>query len=202
MLGSITPLGERSRNRRWGITVGAYLIGSTLGGALIGAVLGRLGAFLPAPDGRAIALRLGVLAAAAAVGLAFDLELGGLRLPTVHRQVNQDWIVHYRGWVVGLGFGFQLGLGVITVVTTSTVYVMWLAASLSGSAAAGALIGGAFGLVRASVLLSVAGVKRPEQLGRVGALLRRWDRWTRQVALAAAGVLTVVLATGAVRWAS
>jgi hypothetical protein len=202
MLGSITPLGERSRNRRWGVTVGAYLVGSTLGGALIGASLGRLGAFLPSANGPSLALRLGVLAAGAAAGLAFDLRLGGLRLPTVRRQVNQDWIVHYRGWVVGLGFGFQLGLGVVTIVTTSTVYVMLLAAFLSGGAAAGAVIAGAFGLVRASVLLSVAGVRRPEQLGHVNSLLRRWDRWTRQAALGASGVLTMALAAGAVRWGS
>jgi hypothetical protein len=202
MLGSITPLGERSRNRRWGVTVGAYLAGSTLGGALLGASLGQVGRILPAPDGRSTALRLGVLAVGAAAGIAFDLRLGGLRLPTVHRQVNQDWIAQYRGWVLGLGFGFQLGLGVVTIVTTSTVYVMLLAALLSGSAAAGAVIAGAFGLMRAGVLLSVAGVKSPEQLGRVNVVLRRWDRWTRQTALAAAGVLTVAFATGAVRWGS
>ncbi len=200
MLGSITPLGERSRNRRWGVTVGAYLIGSTLAGVLIGAALGGIGSLLPSPDAQRVALRLGVLAAAAAAGLALDLHLGGLRLPTVRRQVNQDWIALYRGWVVGLGFGFQLGLGVVTIVTTSTVYVMLLAAFLSGRAAAGALIAGVFGLARASVLLSVAGVKRPEQLGRGNALMRRWDRWTRQAALGAAGVLTVALAAGAVRW--
>ena len=86
--------------------------------------------------------------------------------------------------------------------TTSTVYVMLLAALLSGGGAAGATIAGAFGLMRAGVLLSVAGVKRPEQLGRVNAALRRWDRWTRQTALAAASVLTLAFATGAVRWGS
>ena len=202
MLGSITPLGERGRNRRWGVTVGAYLVGSTLAGALIGASLGELGRVLPAPDGRGIAVRLGVLAVAAAAGLASDLGLAGLRLPTIGRQVNQDWIGRYRGWVVGLGFGFQLGLGVATIVTTSTVYVMLVAAFLSGGPAGGALIAGTFGLLRAAVLLSVAGVKRPEQLGRVDALLRRWDRRTRQAALASAGALTVALAAGAVRWGS
>ena len=119
--------------------------------------------------------RLGVLAVAAAVGIAFDARLFGLRLPTIRRQVNQDWIATYRGWVVGLGFGFQLGMGIVTIVTTSTVYVMLLAAFLSGGAGAGALIAGTFGLARASILLSVAGVKRPEQLGRVDAVLRRWD---------------------------
>ena len=202
MLGSITPLGERSRNRRWGVTVAAYLAGSTLGGALIGAALGGLGAVLPLTGGMTVGARLGALAVAAAVGLAFDLRLGGLRLPTVRRQVNQDWIVTYRGWVVGLGFGLQLGMGVVTIVTTSAVYVMLLAAFLSGGAATGAVIAGAFGLARASVLLSVAGVKRPEQLGRVDAVLRRWDRWTRQAALAAAGALTLAFAAGAARWAS
>jgi hypothetical protein len=202
MLGSITPLGERSRNRRWGVTVGAYLVGSTLGGALIGGVLGQLGSVLPATDGMAVGVRLGLLAAAAAVGLAFEMRLGGLRLPTVRRQVNQDWISAYRGWVVGLGFGLQLGMGVVTIVTTSTVYVMLLAAFLSGGAGSGAVVAGTFGLVRASVLLSVAGVTRPEQLGRVDALLRRWDGRARQAALAAAGVLTVAFAAGAARWAS
>jgi len=58
------------------------------------------------------------------------------------------------------------------------------------------------GLMRAGVLLSVAGVKRPEQLARVNAALRRWDRWTRQTALAVASVLTLAFATGAVRWGS
>jgi hypothetical protein len=202
MLGSITPLGERSRNRRWGVTVAAYLLASTLGGALIGTVLGELGHLLPAPDARGTSVRLGVLAVAAAAGLVFDLRLGGLRLPTVTRQVNQDWIASYRGWVVGVGFGLQLGLGVVTIVTTSTVYVMLLAALLSGSAAAGAVIAGAFGFLRAAVLLSVAGVRRPEQLGRVNAALRRWDRRSRQAALAAAGALTLALTAGAVRWGS
>ena len=74
-------------------------------------------------------------------------------------------MVRYRSWVYGLGFGVQLGLGVVTIVTTSAIYAMLLAAALSGSAAAGALIGGVFGFVRAAVVFAVAGVKRPEQLG-------------------------------------
>lgn len=199
MLGSITPLGERSRNRRWGVTVGWYVLGSMSGGGLIGAALGRLGALLPAPEGPANGLRLGVLAAGLALGLAFDLRLPGLRLPTLRRQVNQDWVVIYRGWVVGLGFGFQLGLGIATIVSTSTVYVMLLAAFLSGGAAPGAAIGALFGLVRAGVLVSVAGVRRPEQLGSVNGWLRRWDGRTRRATVAAAAGLTLALAVGAMR---
>jgi hypothetical protein len=202
MLGSITPLGERSRNRRWGVTVTAYLIGSTAGGILIGAALGGLGSALPDPGSRGVAVRLALLAAATAVGLAMDAGMGGLRLPTVHRQVNQDWIAHYRGWVVGVGFGVQLGLGVVTIVTTSTVYVMLLAALLSGGVAPGMVIAGTFGLLRAAVVLSVAGVRRPEQLGRVDGWLGRWDQRARRATLAAGGALGVAFAAGAMRWAS
>jgi len=178
------------------------MVGSTMGGTLIGAAVGELGRILPSPDAHGAAVRLGVLALAAAAGLAFDLRPGGLRLPTVARQVNQDWIARYRGWVVGLGFGLQLGVGVATIVTTSAVYLMLLAAFLSGGPAAGAAIAGMFGFLRAAVLLGVAGVRRPEQLGRVSAALRRWDRLSRQAAIAAAGALSVALAMEAVRWGS
>jgi len=43
MLGSITPLGERGRGSRWGVTVSAYLMGSAVGGAALGAMLGWIG---------------------------------------------------------------------------------------------------------------------------------------------------------------
>jgi hypothetical protein len=198
MLGSITPLGERGRNRRWGITVTTYVIGSVLGGVAIASAVGRLGAAIGLGD-LSVAVRLGILAAAVVIGLAFDLRVGRLRLPTIHRQVNEDWMVRYRSWVYGLGFGVQLGLGVVTIVTTSAIYAMLLAAALSGSAAAGALIGGVFGFVRAAIVFTVAGVKRPEQLGRADVLLRRWDGLTRRAALGVSGVLGVVLAVGAVR---
>ena len=36
----------------------------------------------------------------------------GRRLPSWRRQVNEDWLVGYRPWVVGGGFGLQLGAGV------------------------------------------------------------------------------------------
>ena len=199
MLGSITPLGERGRNRRWGVTVTAYVLGSTLGGAAIGAALGGLGSL---PPGGNVTARLWLLALVTATGLVLDTGVGGLRLPTVHRQVNQDWIGTYRGWVVGLGFGVQLGVGVATIVTTSTVYATMVAAFLSGSAATGALIAGTFGLVRAGVVLAVARVDRPDRLGGVDTWLRRWDGRARRVTLAAGGALGAALVAGAMRWPS
>ena len=198
MLGSITPLGERGRNRRWGITVTTYVIGSVFGGVAIAGALGWLGTVIGLGE-LSVAVRLGVLAAAVVIGIVFDLHLGGLRLPTIHRQVNEDWMVRYRSWVYGLGFGVQLGLGIVTIVTTSAIYAMLVAATLSGSAAAGALIGGVFGFVRASIVFTVAGVKRPEQLGKADVLLRRWDWWTWRAAVGVSGALSVALTVGAVR---
>src|ERR1700683_1402386 len=131
MLTSITPLGERGRNSRWGVTVSAFVIGSSVAGALLGASAGGIGALLD-DQSLAFSLRLLVLVGAALVGVALDLGLGGTRLPSVARQVNEDWMRSYRGWVYGVGFGFQLGLGLVTVVSASAVYLAFLAALLSG----------------------------------------------------------------------
>jgi hypothetical protein len=140
-----------------------------------------------------------MFAAASIVGVGFDLGVGGLRLPTVHRQVEEEWRTTYRGWVWGVAFGFQLALGVVTVVTTATVYVAWLAAVLSGSVTAGAAIGVAFGLSRALPIFSVAGVRRPAQLLAVGPTLRRLAAPARRATLTAGGVVAVLAAVGAVR---
>jgi len=149
MLGSITPLGERGRGSRWGVTVTAYLFGSVAGGAAFGAALGWIGSPLDlSPNAR-----LALLGVAIVIGIAFDLGVGGLRLPSTHRQVDEAWRASYRGWVWGLTFGAQLALGVITVVTTALVYVTWLGAGLAGSLGAGALVGSAFGLAALASLM-------------------------------------------------
>src|SRR5215813_8958178 len=97
MLGSITPLGERGRGSTWWITVVAYVTGSVIGGLVAGAFMGWLGSSLPA-DGRA-GTRLLVVGGAVAIGLLVDVGAFGVRLPTVHRQVDEAWRSRYRGWV-------------------------------------------------------------------------------------------------------
>jgi hypothetical protein len=126
-----------------------------------------------------------VLGALIVAGLALDARLFGLRLPTVHRQVNEEWLRRYRGWVYGVGFGFQLGLGLATVIATSAVYLAFAAAFLSTSVVWGGIVGGTFGLARALPMLAVRSVSRSDQLGRVDARLRRWDGPSRRLALAA-----------------
>jgi sulfite exporter TauE/SafE len=188
MLASITPLGERGRHNRFAITASAYLLGSTLGGLTIGASAGALG-WLLVPSGRLVPeLVAGLVFVAAAVAVLFDLRLGGLRLPTVHRQVNEDWLTAYRGWIYGVGFGFQLGLGVITIVTTAAVYAALVDAVLTGSVLGGAAIGLAFGLVLG------ARVQRPEQLNQ---LHRRFASRSRAATRVTVTVQALVAATSA-----
>src|SRR6059036_3350916 len=151
MLGSITPLGERGRRQRWGVTAAWVLSGSVAGGVAIGAAAGAIGRVaLRGPADMGEPLRLTLLAGLLAVGALMDAPVGPLRLPTVRRQVNEDWLTRYRGWVYGAAFGFQLGLGVVTIVSVSAVYLTVTAAVLAGGAAGGAVVGGAFGLLRAA----------------------------------------------------
>jgi hypothetical protein len=198
MLSSITPLGERGRGSIWGVTVASFALASTAAGALLGLALGALGsALLVGVSGEA---RLAILTIAVAIGLALDLGLGGLQLPTLRRQVNENWLGAYRGWVYGAGFGFQLGLGAVTIVTTSAVYLTLLAALLVADPMAGLIIGGSFGLIRGLAVLPAWRVRTPDRLfgfnARVEALADVARRAT-PVGLAAILVWAAIAAAGA-----
>ena len=168
MLGSITPLGERGRGNRWWLSAASYTLASAVGGVLIGTAAGIVGAALR-PLGLALspAAALLVVAAAAVLGLVADAGLLGLRLPTLRRQVNQRWIGRYRGWVVGAGFGFQLGMGVVTIVPASTTWAALAAALAMQSPVGGALVGLVFGTVRAVPLLLARRTSTPDAVGRL-----------------------------------
>jgi sulfite exporter TauE/SafE len=202
MLGSITPLGERGRGRSWGITVTAYVAGSVAGGAIAGAAAGALGAVLTtfAPPGTAV---LWIAGAAVLAGAAVDTAVAtrlvpSSALPGPRRQVNEDWLGRYRGWVTGVGFGFQLGLGVVTIVTTAAVYSLLVVAALSGSPATGTVIGAAFGLARALPLLAVGRVRSSDSVLRVDARLRRWQPSSARLAPLAQGAAGALLLAAAV----
>ncbi len=196
MLGSITPLGERGRGQRYLVTITFFLIGSVVAGAGIGA---GLGAFGRAAGSHGSSIALGSLAALLALGLTFDLGITRRTLPSVRRQVDETWLVRYRGWVYGAGFGFQLGLGVATIVTASAVYAAFAAALLSGSVVAGIAIGGVFGFVRWACAAAGALVRGPADLARAAGLISRLDLPARRATLVAQGaalaVAIAVLAT-------
>jgi hypothetical protein len=188
MLASITPLGERGRRSHWGITVSAFLIGATAAGAGAGALLGALGSIvLPAHSTPT------VLAVAIAVGVVLD----GLprAVPGPRRQVDERWLDRYRGWVYGLGYGWQLGLGVTTIVSSAATYVALLAAFLTASAPAAAIVLGCFGAVRGLTPLAAAGVRSQRQLLAFHRALARWRAPARWGAVAAqTGMFVLALA--------
>lgn len=165
MLSSISPFGERSRNSRWWLTVTAYMIGSVAGGAVTGLLAGLIGVLALGWIGSNTALI--VLAGAAAVGLAADFGVLGLRVPSITRQVNEDWLTTYRGWIYGVGFGFQLGLGWATIITTSTVWLTFIAAALTGSLLQALLIGVIFGVARGAFIFATIGIDDPASLRRL-----------------------------------
>jgi hypothetical protein len=168
MLASIHPLGERARRNRWSLTVSAYLAGSAAGGLLAGAAAAALGWALRAgvgspPTGLVTALALG----AAAAATAWDV---GVRRPLPpRRQVNEDWLGRYRGWVYGAGFGVQLGAGLTTIVTTAAVpltFVLCLLLGLLGMPEAGLAAGAVFGFTRAAPALLLRRMNDPAGLRR------------------------------------
>jgi MFS family permease len=196
MLASITPLGERGRGSNWALTTTMYIGGSLAGGAASGALAGAFGSV--AMGSAPIRLRLALLAAALLVGLAWELARGSV--PGPRRQVNEQWLDRYRGWVYGLGFGAQLGAGVTTVVVSSAVYAGLVAALVSASAQAGLLIGAVVGALRGSTVLTGASIASPQRLIAFHERMRRLHSPVRTVALVVqltlAGLTAAAVVTG------
>ena len=164
MLSSITPLGERGRGNRWWLTVTAFIVAATFGGALMGTCFGLLG--WPVRTVLSDTATAIIIVVAGTVAVLFDAGVIKIALPRWRRQVNEDWLTAYRGWVYGAGFGFQLGAGLLTIVTAATTYLLFLLTFLSGSPTVGAILGGTFGLVRGLTLLASARIDSPEDLVR------------------------------------
>jgi hypothetical protein len=188
MLTSITPLGERGRHSHWLVTVTAFGLGAVAASAGLGALIAAVGR-LVLPDSTSAHLRLALLAGALAVAVLLDASREPA--PGTRRQVNERWLDRYRGWVYGLGFGAQLGLGVTTVVSSAATYVALVAAFLSGEPGAGALIVGCFGLVRGVTPLAAA---RVTDTGALVAFHRRFDGARRAVRRTGPPLLAVLLA--------
>lgn len=187
MLSSIHPLGERGKGNRFAVTAAAFVVGATAGGAALGGALGLVG-LVPS-------ILLGDTAALAVVGAvivaAAVFEHTGRSLPSIPRQVDEDWLNQYRGWVYGFGFGFQLGAGVLTYITSAAVYVAVAAAVLVGHPVAAVAIGVVFGLTRGLTLLPARSIQSPQALV---SFHRRLDR----SAAAVRAVSTSTLALAAV----
>lgn len=192
MLSSITPLGERGRGNRWGTTVAWFVAGSTLGGSVLGAALGLVGEGLervvPARG------RLVVIAVLAVAAVAVDTARRPGLLPGWRRQVDQRWMDEYRAWVYGLGWGAQLGAGVLTIVSSASTYLVAALAALLGSFPAALALAATFGLTRGLTLLTARRLTTPAALHRFHTSLQPHRR-TATAAVVLAESLVAATAT-------
>lgn len=197
MLSTITPIGEQGRGNRYYRSVAWFITGAVLGGATLGAGAALLALGVAGLDlsGRAA---LGAAAVAAAVTLASDLNLGGFRLPSHTRQVNEGWLGQFRSWVYGGGFGWQIGVGLATYVTTAAVYLMVAMVALTGSPIVAFSVVAGFGLVRGLAVLVGRSLTTPE---RMLVLHRRLEELLPTAQRAIVAVQSAVLAVAAaVAW--
>lgn len=192
MLSSIHPLGERSRNNRWGVTVAAFTIAATAVGAAAGALLAGLGSLLGISGETAL-----LVTAGAALGAGI-LDLTRVTPPGSTRQVNEHWIGYYRGVVYGAAFGAQLGLGIATFVVTWGVYATFVAELVSGSWLSGAAVGLVFGLGRSVTPLLAGQIKNQSTLTSFHQRMDRLGRPTRIASAAGTTVFGMIVFIGAV----
>jgi sulfite exporter TauE/SafE len=159
MLSSIHPLGERARHNKWIVTALAFSVGAAVSGGAVGLALGGVGSVLLEMTPTTL-----LLATAAVALIAGILDFVGPKAPGPARQVNETWIGNFRGWIYGGAFGLELGLGVFTYVVTWGVYAALVAALLTTSPLAGALVGVTFGIGRSLSVLAAGYVDRPSRL--------------------------------------
>jgi hypothetical protein len=185
MLASITPLGERGRQSSWGVTASMHVLGSLGGGSAVGALAGLLGRLalggVGSPASVGLHARVAALAAMLAAGPAW--ELAGGDVPGPRRQVDERWLDRYRGWVYGLGYGAQLGAGLTTVVVSSAVYIVPLAAFLSAGPLTGAVVGAVAGGLRGATVLVGGWLVTPRRVVVFHERMRLVQRPVRKAAL-------------------
>ncbi len=192
MVETITPVVYGGR-ARWIGGLMLHVAGATITAAAFGALLGAVGEALGAPFGRA---GLVALAALALVYAAGTLPRVPVAIPQLRRQVPDWWRTFFSPGVTAFLYGAGLGIGFLTFVSTGALVVVSLAAALSGSAAAGAVVVGAFGLARGTSAIVAANVRSPEDGRRlVDRLSERRDE-VRRIAtgVSLVGVAALALA--------
>ncbi len=200
MLSTITPMAERARGHRYGVTAAWFVVGAALGGATLGAGAAGLAALISAVDlpSTTTFAAVAVLATAAAL---VDAGTFGRRPPFFRRQVDDAWLAKYRAWVYGAGFGWQIGVGLATYIMTAGVVLTVALAVLTASPLAAFGIGVAFGIARGLVVLLGARLRSPAALGALHARLDALEapvRWAVVGVQASVGVGAALAAAGPV----
>ncbi|HEX3980811.1 MAG TPA: hypothetical protein VHW93_06290 [Acidimicrobiales bacterium] len=163
MLSTITPISERSKGHAYRSTATWFVSGATAGGATIGGVMALLAMAV-----RGVGLsptEVGTIALLASSAAAWsDADVFGVHLPVHRRQVNERWLDHYRAWVYGAGFGWQIGTGLATYITTAAVYLMIVLGALTGRPILALAVGTAFGILRGLAVLLTRNLVHPSDL--------------------------------------
>ena len=186
MLSSITPFGEKSRGNRYPVTAAWFVVGSAAGGATLGslvAVGAVIASALGLPDHPAAVAS--VACVLAALGAAVDAGVLGPVLPVVRRQVDDRWLSRYRSWAYAVGFGWQIGAGLLTYVMTSAVALLVALGVLTGSPTIGFVAVTCFGTMRGLAVLLTTRARDPRNLR---ALHLKMDRAEEPVRWAAVSV--------------
>ena len=163
MLATVTPLAEGGRGHRYRSTATWFIAGATVGGATLGLVMAALALGVRAASLSTVALAL-VAVSVALLAAASDTRLGGFRLPFHSRQVNERWLDQFRPWVYGVGFGWQIGAGLVTYIKTASLYLMMVLAALTANPLVAFAIGALFGLTRGLAVLLGRTITSPDAL--------------------------------------
>lgn len=164
MLSSIHPFGERSRNNSFGHTATAHIVGSTLGGVAFGVLGAVVGLGLSAVVDLSESFRSIIVIGATIAAFFFEATRNERLLPTRSRQVDENWIQTYRGWVYGGGWGAELGFGISTIITTALVHLLVITMIFSASPLTAVGLGALFGFTRGATVLGAIRVDTPERL--------------------------------------
>ena len=196
MMSQLTPVAERGRGHRYGVTASWFVLGALAGGATLGVAVALLALAFHAV-GLSAATSSAIAALFALGGAAVDARLLPFAPPFLRRQVDENWLTSYRGWVYGFGFGWQIGAGVTTYIMTSAVFVLIAFAGLSASPLAAFAAAMTFAMVRGLAVFSTARITSPEALR---AFHRRVDISAPYMRIAVAfvlGLVALVAATAA-----
>ena len=193
MLASISPLGQRARPGRWWRAAGSFFLAATVAGAAVGALLGAVGELAGLHDLARRPVGLTLLALAAIAGAALDLT--GRQLGW-RRQVDESWLTRYREWVYGIGYGAQLGVGGVTIISSAATVLAGVFAIALADPTWSAALGAVFGAARGAQLGVVARVRTPADLGRVMSRFDAARAPARRVAISAQ--LATAIATAGV----
>ncbi len=195
MVETITPVVHGGRRGRWVLLLLVHTAGAVVAAAAVGAALAIVGSALGAPWGAA---GVALVAVTAAAYLAREVLGIPVPIPQLRRQVPDWWRTFFPFAPAAFLYGLGLGVGFLTYLARGTLVVVAAAAFASGSPAAGALLLGAFGLVRGlTAIVAFRSTNADEGSALVGRLARSssWVGW--RVAHVAVLLLVLVASVAA-----